>query len=86
MLSPESQSPGTTRINTVKVKMMNMNPIKAPIIRAQFSQMLRMIIKTGHANAKEQEIKNPKHQATVNSLKIRILEILEAPFLATAEP
>ena len=85
MLSPDSQSPGTTRINPIKVKRM-MNPIKAPTIRAQFSQMLRMMIKTGHANAKEQEIKNPKHQATVNSLKIRILEILEAPFLAPAEP
>ena len=86
MLSPESQSPGTTRINTVKVKMMNMNPIKAPIIRAQFSQMLRMIIKTGHANAQEQERKNPKHPAAVDSLRIQILTIQEEPFLAPAEP
>ena len=86
MLSPDSQSPGTTRINPIKVKRMIMNPIKAPTIRAQFSQMLRMMMKTGHANAKEQEIKNPKHKATVNYLKIRILEILEAPFLAPAEP
>ena len=66
--------------------MMNMNPIKAPIIRAHFSQMLRMINKKGHANVQEQQRKNPKHPATVDSLRIRILMIQEAPFLAPAEP
>ena len=85
MLSPDSQSPETTRINQIRVKKM-MNPIKAPTHRTHFSKMQRMIIRTGHTKDREQqERRNPRHP-TVNSLQIQILGILEAPILAPAEP